>query len=115
MLPNQESPREAKHSFVQVLLRRRYWFAVTLITLIVWAGVALAMRPFRDAGGSYASHPYGLTTGIENSALDLLFQFRDGRHPEVRARATAEPITLIEIDDATIKVSGVRIQKWPRD
>src|SRR5207302_1459032 len=77
--------------------------------------VALAMRPLKDAGGSYASHPYGLTTGIENSALDLLFQMRDARHPEVRARATAEPITLVEIDDATIKASGVRIQKWPRD
>lgn len=115
MLPNQESSREAKHSFVHGLLRRRYWLAVTLITLIVWAGVALAMRPFRDAGGSFASHPYGLTTGIENSTLDLLFQLRDARHPEVRARATAEPITLIEIDDATIKASGVRIQKWPRD
>src|SRR5260370_37028153 len=73
------------------------------------------MRPLKDEDGSYDSGPYGLTTGLENHALDLLFQLRDARHPNVRARALSEPITIIEIDDASIKASKVRIQKWPRD
>ena len=94
-----------------MLLRRRYWMLAIILTLAVWAGLALAMRPSND----YASRPYGLTTGIENSALDLLFQLRDARHPELRQRGPSEPITIIEIDDATIKASKVRIQKWPRD
>ena len=33
----------------------------------------------------------------------------------MRTRGEREPVTIIEIDDATIKTSGVRIQKWPRD
>lgn len=103
-------------SFVSSLLRRRYWALAILLTLAVWAGLSLAMRPLRDPGGSsYASHPYGLTTGLENHVLDLFFQLRDARHPNLRERGLAEPITIIEIDDATIKASGVRIQKWPRD
>lgn len=103
-------------SFVSSLLRRRYWALAILLTLAVWAGLSLAMRPLRDPGGSsYASHPYGLTTGLENHVLDLFFQLRDARHPNLRERGLAEPITIIEIDDATIKASGVRLQKWPRD
>jgi adenylate cyclase len=105
-----------KPSFISTLLRRRYWVLAILLTVAVWAGISLVMRPLRDAGGSsYASHPYGLTTGLENQALDLFFQLRDVRHPNLRERGFAEPITIIEIDDATIKTSGVRIQKWPRD
>ena len=73
------------------------------------------MRPWKDASGSYATYPYGVTTGLENQALDLLFQLRDARQPNLRTRGEREPITIIEIDDATIKASGVRIQKWPRD
>ena len=73
------------------------------------------MRPLKDAGGSYGSYPYGLVTGVDNDSLDLLFQLRDARHPQLRMRGEREPITIIEIDDATIKTSGVRIQKWPRD
>jgi len=69
----------------------------------------------KDAGGSHATYPYGLTTGLDNQALDLLFQLRDARNPQLRTRGEREPITIIEIDDATIKASGVRIQKWPRD
>lgn len=69
----------------------------------------------KDADGSYATYPYGLTTGLDNQALDLLFQLRDARRPELRTRGEHDPITIIEIDDATIKTSGVRIQKWPRD
>src|SRR6185295_17878006 len=90
-------------SFVAMLLRRRYWMLAIILTLAVWAGLALAMRPSTD----FASRPYGLTTGIENSALDLLFQLRDARHPELRQRGLSEPITIIEIDDATIKASKV--------
>ena len=104
-----------KISFVSSLLRRRYWALPMLLTLAVWAGISLAMRPSLDSGGSYASYPYGLTTGLENHALDLLFQLRDARHANLRQRGLAEPITIIEIDDATIKASHVRIQKWPRD
>ena len=73
------------------------------------------MRPIKDADGSYATYPYGLTTGMDNQALDLLFQIRNARHSELRTRGDREPISIIEIDDATIKASGVRIQKWPRD
>ena len=75
----------------------------------------MAMRPLKDASGSYASYPYGLLTGFENQALDLLFQLREARRPETRTRAEREPITIIEIDDYTIRRSNVRIQKWPRD
>jgi adenylate cyclase len=73
------------------------------------------MRPMTDVSGSYATYPYGLTTGLDNQALDLLFQLRDARNPQLRTRGEREPLTIIEIDDATIKASGVRIQKWPRD
>ncbi len=73
------------------------------------------MRPLKDADGSYASRPYGLTTGLENQALDLLFQVRDVRRPQQRMRGFSEPITIIEVDEAAIKASGVRLQKWPRD
>ncbi len=109
-----EQPQK-KHSLIYILLRRRYWLAATLITLVVWAGLSLAMRPLKDASGSYASYPYGLVTGIDNDSLDLLFQLRDARNAQLRTRGEREPITIIEIDDATIKTSGVRIQKWPRD
>jgi adenylate cyclase len=104
-----------KKSFVSSLLRRRYWALAILLTLAVWAGISLLMRPLKDADGSYASHPYGLTTGLENHALDLFFQLRDARHPNLRQRGITEPITVIEIDEASIKASNVRLQKWPRD
>ena len=109
------TPATHKSSFLSLLLGRRYWLLATLLTVAVWAGLSLAMRPLPDADGSYASRPYGLTTGLENQALDLLFQLRDARHPALRQRGSGEPITIIEIDDATIKASRVRIQKWPRD
>src|SRR5215510_12196151 len=112
---DKEAAREAKHSFIYKLLRRRYWLAAALITLFVWVLVSALMRPVKDADGSYATYPYGLTTAMDNQALDLLFQLRTARHPELRTRGGHEPITIIEIDDATIKASGVRIQKWPRD
>ncbi|MFS8085573.1 MAG: CHASE2 domain-containing protein, partial [Acidobacteriota bacterium] len=100
---------------VSSLLRRRYGVLAIILTLAVWAGLSLAMRPLKDADGSYASHPYGLTTALENQALDLFFQLRDARHPQLRQRGLSEPITIIEIDEASIKASNVRLQKWPRD
>ncbi|HEX6626125.1 MAG TPA: adenylate/guanylate cyclase domain-containing protein, partial [Pyrinomonadaceae bacterium] len=50
-----------------------------------------------------------------NRALDLLFQLRDAMHPETRRRAPSEPITIIKIDEASIRQSNVRLQRWPRE
>ncbi|MDT4896882.1 MAG: adenylate cyclase [Acidobacteriota bacterium] len=103
-----------KKSFVSDLLRRRYWALAIGVTLIIWAGLALAMRPMKDADGTYGSHPYGLMDAWENQSLDLLFQLRDVLHPERRTRGLQEPITIIEVDEASIRASNVRLQKWPR-
>ena len=98
------------------LLRRRYWAPAAALTLAVWGGVALGMRPLRDAGGvGFGASPYGLVTPLENRALDLLFQLRDARRAEVRGRGLREPITIVEVDEASIRASNVRLQKWPRD
>src|SRR5919199_3263019 len=102
-------------SLLSSLLRRRYWALAVGLTLAVWACVALAMRPLREEGGGYERNPYGLTTSLENRALDLLFQLRDARHPETRERGLKEPITIVEIDERAIRASNVRLQKWPRD
>ncbi len=102
-------------SFLSNLLRRRYWALAFALTLAAWAGVALAMRPLRGAGGGYEENPYGLTTSLENRALDLLFQLRDARHPELRRRGLGEPITIIAVDEKAIRDSNVRLQKWPRE
>ena len=104
-----------KHSRVSQFLRRWYWLFAILVALIIWLAVALAMRPLRDSDGSYASYPYGLMTDLENKAADLLFQTRDARHENLRLRGLNEPITIIEIDEESIKASKVRLQKWPRD
>ena len=104
-----------KKSFASSVLRRWYWALAILIAGAVWAGLALALRPLKDADGSYASSPYGLSTGLENKALDLLFQLRDVRHPQLRTRGLSEPITIVEIDERSIKASNVRLQKWRRD
>jgi adenylate cyclase len=104
-----------KHLTVPSLLRRWYWALAIVLTLAIWVGLSLAMRPLRDSDGSKASYPYGLMTGLENRALDLLFQLRDVRRPNLRTRGLAEPITIIEIDEASIKASNVRLQKWPRE
>lgn len=102
-------------SFISNLLRRRYWLLALALTLAVWATVALSMKPAPDAAGSYATYPYGLTTSLENRALDLLFQLRDARHRDMRERGQKEPITIVEIDEQSIRASNVRLQKWPRD
>jgi len=104
-----------KKSLASSVLRRWYWVLAILIPGVVWAGLALALRPLKDADGSYASSPYGLSTGLENKALDLLFQLRDVRRPELRTRGLSEPITIIEIDERAIKASNLRPQKWHRE
>lgn len=104
-----------KPSFISPLIKRHYFLLALLLTIVVWAGLCLAMRPLRDKDGSYATYPYGLITNLENQALDLRFQLRDARNPHLRLRGQQEPITIIEIDEASIKASNVRLQKWPRD
>jgi adenylate cyclase len=104
-----------RSSFVSNLLRRRYWALALALTLAVWLIVALSMRPLREEGGGYERNPYGLTTALENRALDLLFQLRDARHHDQRGRGLSEPITIIEVDEQAIRASNVRLQKWPRD
>ena len=102
-------------NFLSDLLLRRYWLVTVLATVIVLMGLALSLWPLRNADGTFGTHPYGLSTGLENKALDLLFQLRDVRHPGRRAKGLNEPIVLIAIDEASIKASKVRLQKWPRD
>lgn len=101
-------------SFLPYLLRRWYWVFTILLTLSIWGLLALALKPIEDRPGTYATRPYGYMTGMEDSALDVLFQLRDVRQPELRERAQSEPITLIEVDEDSIKESNVRLQKWPR-
>ena len=101
-------------SITTSLLRRWYWALAVLLTVVIWGLLALALRPIKDADGTYASRPYGLTTALENQAVDLLFQLRDARRPEIRGRGMNEPITIIEVDEASIRASNVRLQKWPR-
>lgn len=103
-----------KKSFASSALRRWYWALAILIAGAVWAGLALSLRPLKDADGSYASSPYGLSTGLENKALDLLFQLRDVLRPELRTRGLSEPITIIEIDERAIKDSQTSPQAWRR-
>src|SRR6266550_2779184 len=105
----------SKKSFASSVLRRWYWALAILVAAVVWAGLALALRPMKDADGTFASRPYGWSTGLENKALDLLFQLRDVRHPNLRTRGLSEPITIIEIDERSIKASNLRPQKWRRD
>jgi adenylate cyclase len=93
------------------MLRHWYWAVALFLGCAVWLGLALAMRPGKDVSAS----PYGLTTSLENKALDLLFQMRDVLHPNLRTRGRDEPITIIEIDERTTKAIHVRPQTWRRD
>lgn len=102
-------------TFVSNALRGWYWALALALVLLVWLSLALAMRPTKDANNSYATRPYGLTTGLENYALDQLFQLRDALHPDMRKRGFKEPITIIGIDEKSIRSSNVRLQKWPRN
>ena len=102
-------------SFVAALLRRRYRALAAALAVAVVAGVALLMLPLRERDGRYDKNPYGLLTGLENRALDLLFQLRDARRPGERGRGLAEPVTVIAVDEDSIRASQVRLQRWPRD
>ncbi|HWT00315.1 MAG TPA: adenylate/guanylate cyclase domain-containing protein [Pyrinomonadaceae bacterium] len=104
-----------KHSLAQFFLRRRFWASGVGLVLIVWLGVSLALRPVRDADGSYSTYPYGLLTAAENEALDLLFQLREAVRSDSRGRGLKEPLTIIAIDDRAVEASRVRPQKWRRD
>src|SRR5438045_6928682 len=104
-----------RSSFVSNLLRRRYWALALALALVVWLGVALAMRPLREESGGYERAPYGLTTSLENRALDLLFQLRDARHTELRERGLKEPITIIDAHEEHRRASHVRLQNRPRN
>jgi len=101
-------------SFTSYALRKWYWLLSISLTLLIWLGLGLWLRPQKDEDGSYATNPYGLSTSLENRALDQLFLLRDALRPTGRDRGQREPITVIEIDEPTIKASGVRLQKWPR-
>jgi adenylate cyclase len=107
-------PSKRRLSGAYLLRTNWYWALALLLLLLVWLIVALVMRPTPDADGSFASRPYGLTTSLENQAIDLLFQLRDARHPESRERARQEPIVIIGIDDASLQSVGLRAQNWPR-
>ncbi len=95
---------------------RGHWYTALalLLTLFIWFLLSQAMDPRPDLDGSFASHPYGLTTALENQATDLLFQLRDLRHPESRQRGHEEPITIIGIDEGSLQSAGLRAQNWPR-
>jgi adenylate cyclase len=108
-------PPIRRASFLSHLLRNWYWALAVGLTLLIWLGLALAMRPVREESGGYERNPYGLTTSLENRALDMLFQLRDARHHEMRGRGPSEPITIIEVDEKSIKASNTRLQKWPRE
>jgi adenylate cyclase len=101
-------------SVTPYLLRRWYWVLTILLTLAIWGALALASLPIEDRAGSYATRPYGVMSGMEESALDILLQLRDARHHELRERGMNEPITLVEVDEESIRESKVRLQKWPR-
>jgi adenylate cyclase len=73
------------------------------------------MRPLRQSDGRFDQNPYGLVTPLENRALDLLFQLRDARRPGERGRGLSEPITIVEVDERSIRESNVRLQNWPRE
>lgn len=88
-----------KFSITPYLLRRWYWVLTLILTLVIWGGLALALLPVEDRAGTYATRPYGFMTGMEDSALDVLFQMRDVRQPELRERGRGEPITIIEVDE----------------
>src|SRR4051812_15912690 len=103
-----------RNSAFKNLLTNWYWLFGAGLILLVCTALSLAIRPVQDADGSYSTRPLGFTGSLENKALDLLFQIRNSTQPKFGVRGTAEPITLIEVDEQTIKRSGIRLQKWPR-
>ncbi len=107
-------PKQRKASLASTLLRQWYWAVALGLSLIIWGALTLAMRPMTDANGKFTSYSYGLFTSLEESGLDFLFQMRDVLHPEQRERGLQEPITIIGVDEDTIRTSSIRLQNFPR-
>ena len=103
-----------KLNFSEALRTRWYWLFAFLLILLVWLLLVLALNPAIHPGGTVISQPYGLATDIENRALDLLFQLRDARRPELRDRGRGEPIVIIGIDEETLRHVSERRYNWPR-
>lgn len=94
------------------LLSRRYVLLAALVTFILWLVVSLCLYPLKSADGTYSHYPYGLLTRLENQGGDLLYQLRDALRPERAERARSEPITIIAIDERSIKLSKTRPYLW---
>lgn len=94
------------------LLRRRYVLLAAIVTFALWLVVALGLYPLKSADGTYSHYPYGLLTRLENQGVDLLYQLRDALHPEREEQARREPITIIAVDDRSIKLSEKRPHLW---
>jgi adenylate cyclase len=108
-------PIVRKYPFTSYLKGRWYRAIAVALTCAVWSLLALSVYPLMDRDGSYATNPYGLATGLENQALDLLFQLRNARRPQAAGRGLNEPITIIEVDEAAIKATGFRPETWGRN
>lgn len=104
-----------QNSFLSGFLRQHYLQTAVLLTFTIWIGLSLGLLPLEDTNGEYSSRPYGLFTGLENHTVDILFQLRNATQPKLRDRGLYEPITIVEIDEATIKASQKRLQTWPRN
>ena len=87
---------------------RGYGLLCAGLTLLLGALLILGLVPIRDGDGTYTSRPYGLSTGLENRALDLLFQLRRS------GPRASDPVVIVGIDDEAVRAMGVRAQNWPR-
>ncbi len=96
------------------LLREWYWALAIGLAVVIWGALVLAMYPMTDANGKFTSYPYGLVTPLEEFGLDILFQMRNVAHPDRLERGQKEPITIIGVDEATIRAKKYRLQNWPR-
>jgi adenylate cyclase len=103
-----------KFKLAAYLLRKWYWALAVGLSFAVLAALTLASRPQTDANGKFTSYPYGLVTPLEEFGLDILFQMRNVLHPDMLERGSREPITIIAVDEPTIKESQIRLQGWPR-
>lgn len=94
------------------LLHRRYALLAVLVTLTLWIAVAASLYPLKSGDGTYSHYPYGLLTRLDAQGADLLFQLRDALRPERAAQARSEPITIIAVDERSIKESKKRPHLW---
>jgi len=112
--PSLSSPKGRAGRLPRLLRGPWFWALAALLTAAIWALTALALRPAPDPDGSLTTRPYGWTTGLEDSALDLLFQLREATAPSSRGRGLQEPVVLVAIDDAAVRAAGIRVPSWPR-